>query len=128
MPEITLDKNLFNSERYGNLDLQSNLKVHNYETNKLENFFINDFNWSSKDINSQLGFNTKVLGNLRNINYETKNVNLYKDDTTSEFFGALGLFSKLNLEKNINNSTQLLTPKVLLRLSPGSMRKDRYWF
>ena len=124
LPEITLDKNLFNSERYGNLDLQSNLKVHNYETNKLENFFINDFNWSSKDINSQLGFNTKVLGNLRNINYETKNVNLYKDDTTSEFFGALGLFSKLNLEKNINNSTQLLTPKVLLRLSPGSMRKE----
>ena len=32
------------------------------------------------------GLNTKILGNLRNINYEVKNVNEYKEDTTSELF------------------------------------------
>ena len=49
-PEITLDKNLFASESLGNLDLQSNLKVHNYDTNKLTNFLVNDLNWNSKNL------------------------------------------------------------------------------
>ena len=30
------------------LDLQSNLKVHNYDTNKMTNFFVNDLDWNSK--------------------------------------------------------------------------------
>ena len=34
-PEITLNKNLFANEVLGSLDLQTNLKVHNYDTNKL---------------------------------------------------------------------------------------------
>ena len=45
------------------------------------------------------GLNTKILGNLRNINYEVKNVDNYKEDTTSELFGALGIFSKISLQK-----------------------------
>ena len=44
-PEITLDKNLFNDEKFGSLELLSNLKVRSYDTNKFENFFANDFNW-----------------------------------------------------------------------------------
>ena len=43
-PEITLDKNLFSNSSFGNLDLQSNLKMHNYDTNKLTTFLVNDFN------------------------------------------------------------------------------------
>ena len=42
LPEVTVDKNLL-SNKFGNLDLQSNLKFHNYDTNKLENFLVNDF-------------------------------------------------------------------------------------
>ena len=33
-PEITLDRNLISDNRFGNLDLQSNYKVHNYDTDK----------------------------------------------------------------------------------------------
>ena len=29
LPELTLDKNLFNDDKFGNLDLQTNLKIHN---------------------------------------------------------------------------------------------------
>ena len=47
LPEITIDKNLF-SEKYGNLDLQSNYKTHKYDTNKLTNFFVNSINWNFK--------------------------------------------------------------------------------
>ena len=48
-PEITLDKNLFNNDKYGNLDLQSNVKIHNYDTNKLTSFIVNEFDWTSRE-------------------------------------------------------------------------------
>ncbi len=124
LPEVTIDKNLFSNNNFGNLDLQTNLKVHNYDTNKTTRFLINDLNWNFVEKNFEKGLNTKVLGNIKNINYETKNVDLYKKDTTSEIFGALGLFSQIDLYKNVNNTNHFLTPKMLIRYAPGSMRKD----
>ena len=123
LPEITIDKNLF-SEKYGNLDLQSNYKTHKYDTNKLTNFFVNSINWSSNTFNLDSGLSNKILGNFKNINYETKNVDLYKDETTSEIFGALGYLSEINLRKKDGNSKYFLKPKMLVRYSPGSMRKE----
>ena len=38
LPEITLDKNLFYNENLGSLNVQTNYKVHNYDTNKVSNF------------------------------------------------------------------------------------------
>ena len=60
-PEITLDKRIYSSEKIGGLNLQSNLKFHNYDTNKQENFFINDLDWESKDIFFDSGIETNVL-------------------------------------------------------------------
>ena len=98
-PEITVDKNILSSERFGNLDLQTNFKAHNYDTNKHTNFFVNDLDWESNDkiINSTI--KSKFLGKLKNINYEAKNVDVFKENTTSEIFGALGLLSKMDLQK-----------------------------
>ena len=124
VPEITVDKNLISSEKIGSIDLQSNLKVHNYDTNKLTNFFVNDFNYVSKNLFSDFGLKSNFLGNLKNINYEAKNVDIYKKDTTSEIYGALGLLSEFNLQKFNSNTKHLLKPKILLRYSPGSMRKE----
>ena len=124
LPEITIDKNLLNNDKFGNLDLQTNISTHLYDTNKLKNFVVNNFDWSSKDIFLDSGLNTKILGNLRNINYEVKNVDEYKKDTTSELFGALGLFSKIILQKKQGNTEHLFTPKLLLRYAPGSMRNE----
>ena len=123
-PNATFDKNLMNSEIYGSLDLQSTLEVHNYDTNKYTNFFVNDFNWESKDLFLKNGLAVNFLGNFRNINYEAKNLDLYKNDFTSEAYGALGLISKFYLEKENNLKKHFLTPKILLRFSPGSMRQE----
>ena len=123
-PEITIDKNLLNHEKLGSLDLQTNFKAHNYDTNKFTNFLVNDFDWNSKELFFETGINTKILGNIRNINYEAKNVDLYKKDPSSEFYGSLGLLSQLNLEKFQGNAKHSLTPKMLLRFSPGSMRQE----
>ena len=124
IPEITFDKNLFNNEEFGSLDLQTNLKVRNYETNKLENFLVNDFDWESKEFNFNSGINSKFLANFKNINYEAKNVSKFKEKTTNEFFGSVGLLADVNLKKIKDATEHFLTPKLLLRLSPGSMRKQ----
>ena len=70
-PDITVDKNLFSSNKFGKLDLQSNYQVRKYETSKFENFFINDFDWSYKILNNSV-FRVNFLGNVKNINYENK--------------------------------------------------------
>ena len=87
LPEITLDKNLFYNENLGSLNVQTNYKVHNYDTNKLTNFLVNDLNFETNNKILNNIFNTKILANIKNINYESKNVDLYKDDPTSELLG-----------------------------------------
>ena len=72
LPEILFDRNLVQSDIFGNLDFQSNFKVNNYDTNKTSKTLINDFNWVSKDINFNNGLNGKFLGQLKNINYKIK--------------------------------------------------------
>ena len=62
---------------------------------------------------------------MKNINYETRNLDLYKTNSTSELFGAIGYLSELDLmQKDLRNSQHLLTPKALIRYAPGSMRKE----
>lgn len=123
-PEIILDKNLMSSNIFGNLDLQSNYKAHNYDTNKLTNFLVNDLNWESNDFILNSKIKNKFIGKIKNINYEAKNIDIYKEDTTNELFGAIGLHSEIDFSKKEGELTQLLTPKILLKLSPGSMRKE----
>ena len=123
LPEIIFDKDLFNDEKLGSLDLQSNFKYRNYDTNKLESFLVNNLNWE-KEYDFIPNINTKLLGNIKNINYETKNVSIYKEDTTNELFGALGFLSEINLKKTNNDTEHFFDPKFFLRLSPGSMRSQ----
>ena len=124
LPEVTIDKNIFSNEILGNLDLQTNLKVHNFDTNKFSSFFVNDLDWESSDLILNSTIKNKFLGKFKNINYEARNIDTFKDKTTNEFFGAIGLQSEIDFQKRNNNSTHLFTPKLLLRLSPGSMRKE----
>ena len=124
-PEITFDKNLFNDSKLGELNLQSNYKVHNYDTNKYSNFFVNDLNWTSKDIYFQNGLKGSFLSKIKNINYEAKNIDFYKESTTNELYGAIGYLTELDLQKNNRGANHLLTPKFLVRYSPGQMRKEQ---
>ncbi len=124
LPEITLNTNLLSDEKIGTIDFQTNLKIHNYDTNKFENFIVNDFDWKSNDIFFKSGIKSQILGNLRNINYETRNVNPYKKDPTSELYGALGFLAEVRLDKEKNGIKSSFIPKLLTRYSPGSMRKE----
>ena len=123
-PDILFDKNLYQSQSFGILDLQSNLKVNNYDTNKTSKLFINDLNWKSKFFNFKNGLKSSFVGKVKNVNYETKNILEFKEETVNEVHGAIGYLSELELIKNTRNSQSLLTPKFLVRYAPGSMRKE----
>ena len=122
---MILSKNLFSNNTFGSLDFQSNLKIHNYETNKLTKFLVNDLDWKFKEFKFMSGIQTKLLGNLKNVNYESKNVSLFKDEFTNEVFGALGILNEVDLyKKTEKDSNHILTPKFLLRYAPNHMRKE----
>ena len=122
---LTVEKNIMFNEKYGLLDLSSNLKIRNYQTNKKANILVNDFNWKSiKSLNS-FGVESYFEGLVKNINYDTKKTREFKNDkTNSEVHSALGYFAKLGLYKEdiINKNFYSLTPKFLLRYAPGHMR------
>ena len=125
LPDIILDKNLLSSSKFGTLDFQSNLNVHNYDTNKFTKFIINDFDWKSKDYNFLSGFNSSLLGKFKNVNYEAKNTAKYKNEPTNEIFGALGYLTEIDFYKKTKNSNDhYLKPKMLVRYAPGHMREE----
>ena len=120
-PEVTLNKNLY-SDKLGYGNLQTNLKVQNYDTNKTKKFLINNLDWSYDHTNSF--FDGTLLTSLKNVNYEVKNEKIFKPDTTNELFGALGYLASIDLYKEKNGVTHLLKPKALIKYSPNHMRKD----
>jgi LPS-assembly protein len=126
LPDLILDKNLFNNVKFGSADFQSNLIFHNYDTNKSTSFLVNDIDWNYKTKYFSNGLKGNILGKLKNVNYETKNVDTYKDKPTQELFGALGYLTQVDLFKETKNKTNhFLTPKMLLRYAPGHMRKNK---
>ena len=123
---LTMEKNIMSNEKFGFIDLDTNLKLRNYETNKQTNFLVNDFNWQSNSWISKFGFENYFEGLVKVVNYESKKTEEYKNDTTNtELNSSLGYFTKLNLFKNdiTNKKYHTLTPKLLLRYAPGHMRR-----
>ena len=124
LPDVTIDRNLFTNNSLGNLDLQSNLKIHNYDTNKTEKLLVNDFDWSLRNFNFVNGVQGSLKSKIKNVNYESENIDRLKEDANSELFGAVGYLTKVNLFKKFNNARKdMFTPKILVRYAPGKMRK-----
>ena len=85
LPEITFDRNLLSNNFLGNIDLQSNFKIHNYDTNKTTKFLVNDFDWNLRSYNFNSGIQSKLLGKIKNVNYSAKNIENLKGETTNEY-------------------------------------------
>ena len=123
---LTIEKNLISSEKFGFLDLGSNLRLRSYQTNKQIDLFVNDFNWRSNKWLSKFGVENYFEGLIKTVNYDAKKTSKYKNDkTNSELHSSLGYFAKLALYKEdfINKNFHSLTPKFLLRYAPGHMRR-----
>jgi LPS-assembly protein len=122
---LNIEKNIMVSEKYGFLDLGTDLRLRNYETNKKTDLLVNNFKWKSNKWLSSLGMENYLEGLVKNVNYNAKNSDEYKNDKDNiELHSAVGFFSKFSLYKKdlINKSLERLTPKFLLRYAPGHMR------
>ena len=134
LPDLIVSRNLFSNNRVGSLDFQSNLKLHNYDTNKFEKFLVNDFDWKYSQINFSSGWRGRFIGKVKNVNYEAKNTQAsangligtsFKEEPTNELFGALGYLTEVDLFKKVKNTqSHTITPKILFRYAPGHMRKE----
>jgi len=122
LPNIMYGKNFF-SEKFGAIDLSSNVFYRNYETNKHKTFLTNDIVWNPSSSITKNGFVNTLQGMLRNTNYETKNVDQYKNDSTvNELNGVLSHKTSLPMKKDGINYSKLFSPNFMLRYAPGQMR------
>jgi LPS-assembly protein len=122
---LNIEKNIMNHKKYGFMNIESNLRVRNYETNKKTEILVNNFNWKSNKWLSKLGIENHFEGLVKAVNYKANKTVKYKNEkTNSELHPVLGYFAKLGLSKNdiINKNVQTLTPRLLLRYAPGHMR------
>ena len=90
------------------------LRFDNYETNKTSRFLVNDLDWSFDKSLAKSFYNGKFLQKLKNINYQTENIEKYKDDFNSELFGAVGYLASIDLFKNENMASHFFTAKTII--------------
>jgi len=122
MPNIMYGKTFF-SEKFGTINLTSNARYSNYETNKHETFLTNDIIWSPSSYITENGFINTLEGMLRNTNYETKKTEDYKNENTiNELSGVLSYKSSLPMKKDGINYANLFSPNFMIRYAPGHMR------
>ena len=87
--------------------------------------FINDLSWNIKNFFFENGFKSKIFSEIKNVNYEAKNIDNLKKEPTNELYGALGYYTDISLYKDFNeNSRHLFKPKLLLKYSPSNMKKE----
>ena len=121
---VSFSKNLFNSENIGSLDLDSALLVKNYDVDKQKELLINDLSFDSLKWMNNFGIINQFKSKIKLTNYNSDNIDHLKNDQhNSEMHAAVGIISEMPLIKNNNKiSSHFLTPKFLLRYSPGDMR------
>ena len=122
---LNIEKNIASSEKYGLLDIDSHIKIRNYETNKKTEFFVNNFNWKSNKWLNKFGVENYFEGLLKTVNYNADKTETFKNKKgNSELNSAVGYFAKLGMYKKdiINERFHTLVPKFLLRYAPGHMR------
>ena len=125
LPNIVFGKTFF-SEQYGNFDFKSTTLNSQYATNKSKTFVTNDLLWNPPNVINKLGFLNTFEAMLRNINYDTKKTEEYKNDkTVNELHGVMSYKSSLPLKKNGINYANFFSPNMMLRYAPGHMRNLR---
>ena len=104
----------FNFSSSGSNDLNN--------TNKLNTNIINDFEYSSSDLISNIGFKTNYFINLKNLNSIGKKSDKYKSSPQVELLSLFNVELSLPLIKNADKYNNILTPKLSFRFNPSDMK------
>ncbi len=94
-------------------------------TNNLRTTVVNDFNYSSDDFISNLGFKNNFDIYFKNLNAVGKNDSIYTSNAQIDGKSTLKIDSSLPLLKSGNMKEETLTPKISFRINPGN-NMDNY--
>jgi len=119
LPEIIYSK--YNFLEKNNLNLSSNFKSLNTNTNQNKTTFINNLDHSTNEsYNTNLGIGYKFLTKINNINYYS-DYRTPNENFNTQLNPILGLDTSLPFAKLSKDSEQYLIPRILTRYSPGKM-------
>ena len=121
LPYYNFDK-LFSENYYnGYINFSSSGSNDLNNTNDLKTSIINDLVYNSESFISNKGFKTEYSLNFKNINSVGKKNNKYKSTPQVELISLLNASLSLPMIKNNDYYTNLLTPKISLRINPSDM-------
>ncbi|GBL33736.1 hypothetical protein EMGBS14_04060 [Candidatus Pelagibacterales bacterium] len=119
LPEIIYSK--YNFLEKNNLNLSSNFKSLNTNTNQNKTTFINNLDHATNEAyNTNLGISYKFLTKINNINYYS-DYRTPNENFNTQLNPILGLDTSLPFAKLSKDSEQYLIPRILTRYSPGKM-------
>ncbi len=122
LPYFNLNSELF-SNNFMKINLFSNGSNILQKTNNLRTKVINNINISS---NEMISFATGLKSNLnlyfKNSNTVAKEDEIYKSSPQSEIMSIFEINTSYPMIKKNNDKTELLTPKISLRMNPGDMK------
>ena len=125
-PSYDLFKKINNNTNLdGNFALNSSGYMKNYNTNIFEKIIINDFtfNSNSKILNNGIKNNYNFV--IKNTNSDASNSDRYGNKMSHSFSSIFELNSSYPLIKKDKYYTNILKPKISLRLSPNSNKNMR---
>ena len=129
LPYYDFSKN-FNSLISKN-SISGSLNFYSTGSNKLSNTnnsrttVVNDFNYSSNDFISRLGFKNNFDLFFKNLNAVGKNDSIYTSDAQIDGMSTLKIDTSFPLIKSKNTTKETLTPKISFRINPGN-NMDNY--
>ena len=129
LPYYDFSKN-FNSLISKN-SISGSLNFYSSGSNKLSNTnnsrttVVNDFNYSSNDFISRLGFKNNFDLFFKNLNAVGKNDSIYTSDAQIDGMSTLKIDTSFPLIKSKNTTKETLTPKISFRINPGN-NMDNY--
>jgi len=122
-PNYNFKKNLeIDNEIKGNLSFDSNGYKKEFNTNSTETIIVNNLNYISNPILTNIGIKNEYNLIIKNVNSDSKNSASFKETEESEILSAIMLESSLPLRRIGNNLNDFLTPKLSLRYSPNNSK------
>ena len=113
--------NNFYQNNFFNASFSSSGNNNLRDTNKVESSVNNNLNFESIDFFSKLGFISNFNIYFKNLNTVGKNTDNFKSSPQVDLMNIVNLQTSLPLMKLTDKSTNILTPKVSIRINPGDM-------
>ncbi len=122
LPYYNFSNSLISTE-YGVIGLNSKGNNTIDNTNNVKSRIINDINFQTNDkIFDNLGLKNNLNIHFKNLNSTGKNITTYKSSPQIELQSLIELNSELPLIKLTEDNTQMIIPRLSLRINPSDMK------